>query len=261
MSLIKTILVDDEPRGIASLKKLLELNCPEVAVIATCQHADEALSQFQLLSPDLVFMDIAMPEKNGIALLGELESIPFEVVFISAHSSFMNQAFKFSAVDYLLKPVDEDLLMEAVKRATARIAQKNSGSQQSPGQVIDALLHNIQQQNAGQKMKLCIPSVKGFQVVEIKDIIYCEASGNYTAFHFTNRNTILASKPLNIYDELLSDSNFTRAHKSHLVNLEHVKEYIKGEGGSLLLSNGAEIEVSRRKKEDLINRMKIFYKF
>ncbi len=261
MKPIRAILVDDEPRGVASLRKLLQLNCPEVEVIATCASADEAIEQINLLKPDLLFLDIAMPEKNGIALLSELGNIPFEVIFISAHSTYMNQAFHFSAVDYLLKPVDEDLLMEAVKRAEKRILQKEGGQAQTSEPTMDTLLHNIKNRNVVQKMKLCIPSLKGFQVVVIQDIICCIANGNYTSFQFINRPPILASKPLNEYEELLADSNFVRAHKSYLVNLEHVKEYIRGEGGSLLLSDGTEIEVSRRKKENLLNRMKGFYKF
>ncbi len=110
-------------------------------------------------------------------------------------------------------------------------------------------------------MKLCIPSIKGFQVVEIDEIIYCEANGNYTNFYFTKRATICASKPIHEYEELLSDCNFVRVHKSFLINLEHIKEYIRGEGGSLILSNGKEVEVSRRKKDVLMTKMKSFYKF
>ncbi|MES2648929.1 MAG: LytTR family DNA-binding domain-containing protein [Bacteroidota bacterium] len=255
----RAILIDDEPRGIAALQTLLQMHCPKVEVVATCQSADEAFVQLDLYKPELVFLDIAMPGKNGIALLNELEDIPFEVIFITAHSSYMNQAFRFSAVDYLLKPVDEDLLAEAVQRAIKRIQKSETG--EANGQEMDTLLHNIRNRNVVQKMKLCIPSLRGFQVVLIQDIICCIASGNYTSFHFTNRVPILASKPLNLYEELLSDSNFIRAHKSHLVNLEHVTGYIKGEGGILILSDGTEVEVSRRKKEILIDRMKIFYKF
>lgn len=167
----------------------------------------------------------------------------------------MVQAFHFSAVDYLLKPVDDDLLIEAVKRAGKRIEEKNSGQQ------IETFLHNIQYKSGSQKMKLCIPSLKGFQVLEIQDIIYCEASSNYTNFHFANRPSICASKPIHEYEELLQDCSFVRIHKSFVVNLEHVTEYIRGEGGVVLMSNGHEVEVSRRKKDLLMTRMKEYYKF
>lgn len=255
MNRIKTILVDDEPRGLVSLQKLLQLNCPEVDVAACCNSAEEATNAISQLHPQLVFLDIAMPGKTGLDLLGELKKISFEIIFVTAHNNYMTQAFHFSAIDYILKPVDDELLVEAVKRAAKRIEEK------SGGQHIETFLHNIGHKNGSQKMKLCIPSLKGFQVVDIQDIIYCEASGNYTNFHFMNRTLICASKPILEYEELLSDCNFVRTHKSFLINLEHIKEYIRGEGGSVILSNNHEVEVSRRKKEILMTKMKEFYKF
>lgn len=255
MNQIKAILVDDEPRGLNSLQKLLEMNCPEVDVISCCSSADEAKIKIEQLHPQLVFLDIAMPEKTGFDLLSSFEEINFEIIFVTAHNTFMIQAFHFSAVDYLLKPVDDELLTEAVKRAGKRLEERSGGKQ------IETFLHNVRQKGSLQKMKLCIPSLKGFQVIEIQDIIYCEAGGNYTNFHFTRHPLICASKPIHEYEELLADCNFVRIHKSFLVNLEHIKEYIRGEGGSVLLSNGHEVEVSRRKKDMLMTRMKEYYKF
>ncbi|MDP9230301.1 MAG: LytTR family DNA-binding domain-containing protein [Bacteroidota bacterium] len=255
MTGLRTILVDDEPRGINSLQKLLQLNCPEVSVIGSCSNVDMAIEKINELRSDLVFLDIGMPVKNGFDLLKELKQTPFEVIFVTAHNQFMIEAFHFSAIDYLLKLVDDDLLVDAVKRAKTRIAEK-TGSKN-----IETFLHNVQIKQGPQNMKLCIPSLKGFQVVELHDILYAEASGNYTNFHFTNRSLICASKPIHEYEELLSDCNFVRIHKSFLVNLGHIKEYIRGEGGSVILSNGNEIEVSRRKKDMLLSKMKTFYKF
>lgn len=191
---IRAILIDDEPRGLTSLQKLLELNCPEVNVLQCCSGADEAKNAIAALHPDLVFLDIAMPGKNGFELLQELPAIDFEIIFVTAHDNFTSQALHLSAVDYLLKPVDDDLLVEAVKRAARKIGDK-SGKQQ-----IDTFLHNMVQSGTAQKMKLCIPSMKGFQVVDIRDIIYCEASSNYTNFYFTNRSLICASKPIHEYE-------------------------------------------------------------
>jgi two-component SAPR family response regulator len=161
---IRAILIDDEPRGLTSLQKLLELNCPEVNVLQCCSGADEAKNAIADLHPDLVFLDIAMPGKNGFELLQELPAIDFEIIFVTAHDNFTSQALHLSAVDYLLKPVDDDLLVEAVKRAARKIGDK-SGKQQ-----IDTFLHNMVQSGTAQKMKLCIPSMKGFQVVDIRDI-------------------------------------------------------------------------------------------
>lgn len=255
MNRIKTILVDDEPRGLASLQKLLQLNCPEVDVVACYNSAEEAKDAITHLSPQLVFLDIAMPGQTGLDLLRDLKEISFETIFVTAHNNYMTQAFHFSAVDYILKPVDEELLIEAVKRARKRIEEKTGR------QHIETFLHNLGHKKGSQKMKLCIPSLKGFQVIDIRDIIYCEANGNYTNFHFANRALICASKPIHEYEELLEDCNFVRIHKSFAVNLEHIKEYIRGEGGSVILSNQHEVEVSRRKKDILMTRMKEFYKF
>jgi two-component system LytT family response regulator len=255
MNRIKTLLADDEPRGLSSLKKLLEFNCPELEIVATCSSADEAKEKIEQLKPDLVFLDIAMPEKNGFDLLDEISEIRFEIIFVTAHSDFMLQAFRFSAVDYLLKPVEDDLLTEAVKRAVKRISDK------TPGANLETLLYNMRTREGGQKLKMCIPSLKGFQVVKLSEIVYCEASSNYTNFHFSGRPLICASKPIHEYETLLEDSGFIRIHKSFLVNMEHVKEYQRGEGGYVVLSNGHTVEVSRRKKDLLITKMKEFYKF
>ncbi len=255
MNQISSILVDDEPRGLTSLQKLLEINCPDVDVIGWGNSAEEAKEKINQLHPRLVFLDISMPGKTGFDLLRDLKNINFEIIFITAYNNYMAQAFHFSAVDYLLKPVDEELLVEAVKRAAKRIEEKTSGHN------IETLLHNIQQKKNPQKLKLCIPSLKGFQVVEIHDIIYCEAHSNYTNFYFTNRPFLCASKPIHEYEELLEDCNFVRIHKSMLINLEHVKEYVRGEGGTVLLSDDHVLEVSRRKKDLLMTKMKIFFKY
>jgi two-component system LytT family response regulator len=151
--------------------------------------------------------------------------------------------------------VEDNLLVEAVRRAVLRIEEKMGSNN------IDALLHNLRNREGSQKMKMCIPSVKGFQVVKLSEIIYCEASSNYTNFHFTNRSVICASKPIQEYEALLDDCGFVRIHKSFMVNLEHIREYVRGEGGVVILSNGQDLEVSRRKKETFMTRMKDFYKY
>ena len=255
MTILRTILIDDEPRGLNSLQKLLELNYPDVVMHATCTNVDDAIEKIQQLHPDLIFLDIAMPVKNGFDLLKGLRDVLFEVIFVTAHNQFMVEAFHFSAVDYLLKPVDDELLIDAVKRAKKRIIEK-SGSKN-----IETFLHNMKQKQTPQNMKLCIPSLKGFQVVELNDILYAEAAGNYTNFYFTNDPLICTSKPIHEYEELLADAGFVRIHKSYLVNLLHVKEYLKGEGGSVILSNGTEVEVARRKKDIFLSKMKEYYKY
>ena len=255
MTTINTILIDDEPRALASLQKLLEINCPAVNVAGCYNNAEDGREAIQRLRPQLVFLDIAMPGTTGLDLLRSLADINFEIIFVSAHNNFITQAFRFSAVDYILKPVDEELLTEAVKRAEKKIEEKNGGK------YIETFLHNLGHKESLQKMKLCIPSLKGFQVVNMQDIIYCEASGNYTNFNFTNQPVICASKPIHEYEALLADADFIRIHKSFIVNLAHIKEYIRGEGGAVILSNNQTIEVSRRKKDLLMTKMKQHFKY
>ena len=255
MTSLRSILVDDEPRGLSSMEKLLQLNCPDVVIVASCNNVDMAFEKIMQLDPDLIFLDIAMPVKNGFDLLREIKDPRFEVIFITAYNQFMIEAFHFSAIDYLVKPVDDELLINAVNRAKKRITEK-TGSKN-----IEALLHNLQQKQSLKNMKLCLPSVKGFQVVKLNDILYAESLGNYTNFHFINQHPICTSKPIHEYEELLADAGFVRIHKSCIVNLLHVKEYLKGDGGTVILSNGHQVEVARRKKDFFLNRMKEFYKY
>ena len=253
--MIKTILVDDEARGLSSLKKLIEVNCPELEIISECQDVRRATEDILMLRPQLVFLDIAMPARSGFDLLNDLKDIRFEIIFVTAHNQYSLQAFRYSAVDYLLKPVNEILLSYAVQRAATRIHTYTNISDN-----INAFLYNLQKMNKPAEMKLCIPSLKGFQVIPLHDIIYCEASSNYTTFQLLDGQRVIVSKSMIDYESLLEENFFCRIHKSYLVNLAHVKEYIRGEGGSVILTNGKEIEVSRRKKEIFLGQIKEFFK-
>jgi two-component system LytT family response regulator len=253
--MIRTILVDDEIRGLNALNSMLEAYCPELNVVATCRDVAEAKEKIQSLHPQLVFLDISLKGKTSFDLLAELEHVNFEIIFVTAYNQYALRAFQYSATDYLLKPIDEDLLVSAVKKAVKRISGNTNLNN------ISTLLYNLNNVHAQNEMKLCIPSIKGFDVADIKDIIYCEASGVYTNIHFADRPPICSSKGLSEYEKLLTESGFIRAHHSYLVNLLHIKQYVKGEGGALILSNNEEIAVSRRKKENIITRMKEFYKF
>lgn len=156
MKQLRVLLVDDEADGIATLSKLLRLNCPEVEIIATCHNAEMATEQIQALQPDVVFLDIQMPGKSGIEMLAEMQERKFEIIFVTAHNEYMLQALQFSAADYLLKPVDEDRLIEAVNRVKSRLEQKDEPDN------IDVLLHNLQKNNRQQEMKLVVPHSKVF---------------------------------------------------------------------------------------------------
>lgn len=253
--MIKTIIVDDEFVSRNVLKKLLDIHCSEIEVISECTNAEEAKAEIVRLQPQLVFLDICMPGKSGLDMLKEIADITFSIIFVTAFHEYTIQAIRFSAIDYLLKPVDRNELMEAVERVKMKIANSEDHSP------VETFLHNIQSAQSQQEMQLCIPGIKGFQIIKIKDIIYCEAENTYTTIFLENNKKLLASRPLIDYETLLKDSCFVRIHKSYLINMQHLKEYLKGEGGSAVMSNGKELEVSRRKKEYFVNYMKQFFKF
>lgn len=252
---MKAILVDDEPDGIRTLQKMLAIHCPQVEIAATCSSVIAAMRQIEELAPDLVFLDIQMPGKSGLELLRELPVKNFEVIFVTAHNEYMLQALQYSAADYLLKPVDEDRLIEAVQRVEKRLEEDKKEDR------TEALMHNISKAGAPSEMRLCLPTLKGFIILKLDDIIYCEAERSYTVFHLEGERSVTVSKPLLDYENLLNDTCFLRIHKSFLINLHHVKEYQRGEGGVVIMSNGAEIEVSRRKKELFLIKIKEAFRY
>ena len=231
------------------------MNCPEVEVVATCSSAADAISKLEEVKPELVFLDVRMPGGSGIDMLAELSEIDFEVIFVTAHDEYMLQALQFSAVDYLMKPVDEDRLKEAVQRVEERLKGKRNSRQG------ETLLHNINKVGYPLEMRLCLPTQKGFTIVKLEEIIYCEAQRSYTIFRLVNNKSIIISKPLFDYDKLLADTIFLRVHKSFLINLMHIKEYMRGEGGTVVMSDGMEVEISRRKKEQFLVKVKEFFKY
>ena len=252
---MRAIIVDDEPDGIGTLKKMLELHCSQVEVVATCMNAETAKKKTEELEPDVIFLDIQMPGKSGLEMLTELPVKNFEVIFVTAHNEYMLQALQFSAVDYLLKPVDEERLINAVNRAGKKLEQKSDNNN------METLMHNIQKAGTPKEMKLCIPSLKGFLVLKLEDIIVCEAERNYTVFYLVNKKPVTVSRTLLDYEEILKDTTFLRVHKSFLINLQHVTEYQRGEGGMVIMSNGMEIEVSRRKKDNFLAKVKEVFRY
>jgi two-component system LytT family response regulator len=250
---MKAILVDDEAAGISTLRTMLKRHCPQVEVVAACSNALQAKQQLLQTDADVIFLDIQMPGKSGLDLLTEMESRNFEVIFVTAHNEYMLQALQYSAADYLLKPVDEDRLINAVERVEKRLRE-------GKGEQSKALLHNLNHSGNPAEMRLCLPTIKGFIVLKLDEIIYCEAERSYTVFHLEGNKTVTVSKPLVEYEQVLKDTSFLRVHKSFLINLHHIKEYHRGEGGTVVLSNHAEIEVSRRKKDIFLLKIKEVFK-
>jgi two-component system LytT family response regulator len=203
----------------------------------------------------VVFLDIQMPGKSGIEMISEFKDRDFEVIFVTAHNEYVLQALQYSAADYLLKPVDEDRLIEAVQRAERRLQE---GKKE---ELAETLLYNISKAGQPSEMRLCLPTLKGFIILKLDDIVYCEAERSYTIFHLEDKKTVTVSKPLVEYESMLAGTSFFRVHKSFLINLRHVKEYQRGEGGIVIMSNNAEIEVSRRKKELFLLKIKEVFKY
>jgi two-component system, LytTR family, response regulator len=249
MKILKTIIIDDEPRGINTLRALLGKHCPQVDIVDSYTDAAIAKDGIQKHRPDIVFLDIVMPRQSGLDFLASLDSIDFEIIFVTAYDDYMLQAFRYSAIDYILKPADEELLVQAVERAALRIEEK------VPNTPINTLVENLRV-GIEKLHKLCVSSVKGFVVINLDDIIYMEAKGNYSCITIKDHPSITTSKSIMDYTALLDHTHFVRIHKSYLINLQHMVEYQKGEGGMVLMNNGQWLEVSRRRKEDFLIRVK-----
>jgi two-component system, LytTR family, response regulator len=240
------LIVDDDKRERFSLKKLLNDNCPAVQLLEEASSVSEALPLFKKHSPQLVFLDVEMPQASGFDLLRQLDAINFKVIFVTAHSHYAIKAIKYSAVDYLLKPVHADDLVEAVKKAEQEINFNHHNH-------YHGLLENLV---PGKTQKLAVPVKNGLEFLAPEEIIRLEADGTYT-YIFSIREKFTASKNIKEYENLLVEQNFFRSHKSHLINLRHVKRFNSVEGNFVQMSDGSIAEVSRRKKEEFIELMSL----
>jgi two-component system LytT family response regulator len=245
--MITATIVDDEPYSCETLATLLERYCPDVKVLDICYSAASALKSINEQKPQLLFLDIEMPHMNGFELLEKLPDIDFELVFTTSYDQYAIKAFRFSALDYLLKPIDQDDLRKAVQKAVT------STDHVSPQQ-IKVLLQKINHPSLVVN-KLAIPTLEGLQMILIESIIHCEADRNYTIINIKGKQKIVASRTLKEIEELLDDYPFIRVHHSHIINLNEVEKYMKGEGGYLMMSNGANIDVSRSRKEFLLKKL------
>lgn len=246
--MIKAIIVDDELGARESLSKMIEKNCKQIEVVA---KVDSMLSAFEAITnkePDLVFLDIEMPNGNAFDLLEKFKNINFNIIFTTAYDHYAIKAIKFSAIDYILKPIDPEELVNAVKRFEAQRGQKESLDKQ-----FKTLLSNVKPDN--KLKKVGIPDGDGLIFINLSDIIRCDSDGNYTFFILTSGKKIIASRTLGEYEQMFADDNFFRIHRSHLINLEHVKKYIKGEGGYVVMSDNSQVEVSRRNKTDFLEKL------
>lgn len=243
--MVRALIIDDEPRNVRILKNLLEEFCPEVTIEGEAGDVKTAFTAIRHYKPDLVFLDIEMPYGNAFDLLDKLMPIDFEVVFITAFDTYTLKAFKYSALDYLLKPVDIQDLKAAVKRAVERMAGKNINLQ------LANLLGNLKNTQPGLQ-KIALPAIDGIIFVNVTEIIRFEANGSYTDVHLNSLEKITVSKNIKEYEDILPPSIFCRVHNSHIINLNRVKKYHKGRGGYLVMDDGTNIEVSIRRRDDFL---------
>jgi len=242
--MLRTLIIDDEPHVRETLRHLLEKFCPEVKLVGEAGSVAEATREIREKVPDLVLLDIRMDDGTGFDLLEKFEHIGFKIIFITAWEKYAIQAFGFSAVDYILKPVNPEKLAEAVKRAGQQL-------QSSFNTQLSALQENMKTPER-EKRKLVLKTSDKVYLLEVKDLIYCSSDCNYTVFTTIDDEKITVSKLLKDYDELLSDSGFFRVHRSSLINLKHIKRFEKQDGGYVVMSNGDRIAASTRGRERLL---------
>lgn len=232
------IIIDDIPAAIDNLKRDLAIYCPDIEVIATASGVVTGAKLLKKITPDLLFLDIQMQDGSGFDLLEILSKINFKLIFTTASDAFAIRAFKFSAIDYLLKPIDPDELTVAVEKATNQLGESSEN--------VNVLLENVKDKNAPSRMAL--HTLEKIHVVEIKEILRLESTGNYTQFFFMDGTKLLVTRTLKEFDKLLAENGFLRIHQSHLINIKQIKEYVKVDGGYIVMKGGAKVPVSVRKR-------------
>ncbi|BAX79164.1 LytR/AlgR family response regulator transcription factor [Labilibaculum antarcticum] len=244
--MIKALIIDDELKSQSTLNKLLEMYCPEVEVIGFAHNVETGIEAIDSLKPDLVFLDISMPDGDGFEVLERVKDRDFEVVFTTAFNDYAIKAFQFAALHYLLKPINYIELQSAVKRC------KQNHQDVDLNEKIKILCDSL----SNHHQKIILPTSNGLRIIELNQILRCEADGSYTNFYLSDNTVLMVSKVLSNFEELLPEEIFCRVHNKHLVNLNYISQYIKGRGGRIILSSGKEVEVSESKKKDFLKRLK-----
>lgn len=260
MKNLRAVIIDDEANARQALTNMLQFVAPEVVICGEAKNVDLGIELINTQKPNLVFLDIQMPGKTGFDLLSSFDKLDFGVIFTTAYQEYALKAFRFSAIDYLLKPIDPDELQEAVKKYKGMMGEVDKKQLE----ILQEHLANptiiedkIRKPNLHQRIAL--PSAEGVHFINLSDIIQCESLGSYTKFHLINEQKIVVSKLLKEYEEILDNFHFFRVHQSNIINLEHIKRYVKGDGGQIWMIDNAEIEVSRRRKEEFLALLSDFY--
>lgn len=247
--MLKAIIIEDEPASRATLKNYISKYCKQVHIAGEAESVKTGLEAIKKHKPDLVFLDVEMPYGNAFDLLDQVEEQTFETIFVTAYDHYAMKALNFSASYYILKPIDIDELVKAVEQVAGKQESKEHALRTK------VLIDNIKIENK-QLQKIILPLLDGFEVVTVKDIVHCKANDNFTEFYLLDGSKKMICRTLKFYDELLSDLDFVRVHKSHLINLQYVKRYKKGKGGLVIMNDGTAIDVSATRKSELLAKFK-----
>lgn len=241
--MLRAVLIDDDQSNLSALSEKLGKHCPEVEIIARCDNAQDGMKIIETQKPDVVFLDIEMPVMNGFVMLQQLNYRNFGLIFVTAYDHYAIKAIRFSALDYLVKPVEIEELKVAVSKAEANRSNRSSHLQ------LDLLLEQLHKKYP---KRISIPTTEGLQFINLDDIIYLEASNNYTNIYLNTRQKFLVSRTLKDFEEILPPETFLRIHHSSIINKDHVEKYIRGDGGQVVMRNGNVLDVSKRKKSEFL---------
>lgn len=247
---MKVIIIDDEARARKSIADLLKLSPNDITVVAEAENVATGVTAINTHNPDLILLDINMPDGTGFDLLKKLENPNFKIIFITAYEEFAVQAFEFSAIDYLLKPVDPKKLFDAISKAHQLVEQENVNLK------LNALFANLES-SASENKKLVLKTAENIYIVNTNDIIRCESDGGYTEFYLKDDKRILVSRNLKDYEDMLDGFGFYRIHQSHLINIKFINYYSKIEGGAVVMKDNSNLPVSRRKKDSFLKLLEM----
>ena len=247
---MKVIIIDDEARSRKSIANLLKLSPVEIELVAEAEDVQTGFEAIQKHKPELVLLDINMPDGSGFDLLKKFDQINFKIIFITAYDEFAVRAFDFSAIDYILKPVDPAKLMEALSKVHHVVEQENISLR------LNALYANLEN-NSPENKKLILKTAENIYLVNTSDIIRCESDGGYTRFYLIDGKEIMVSKNMKDFDEMLNGFGFYRIHQSHLVNIKYIDHYSKAEGGAVVMKDNSTLPVARRKKDSFLKLLEM----
>lgn len=243
---LRTIIIEDEEASRETLRNYLTKYCPQVEILTECKNIIEGKEAIDKHHPQLVFLDVEMPFGNAFDLIEQLENIDFKIIFVTAYSNYAMKAINYSASYYILKPIDIEELENAVQKVEEEIEKESDSDVQLQTKI---LLENLQNNT---NKKVVLPTLEGFEVVDMEDILHLEANDNFTNFYLKNGSKKVICRTLKFYEEVLRDSGFLRIHRSHMVNLNYITSYKKGKGGQVELVDGSVVDVSATKKDELL---------